>query len=121
MIIHIRSRNFDLDGSSRGETVDIASDYVRTQRCLQPFHNMYIDYNGKVTVCCAMRSDVPGQESGVMGDVSKEKLWDIYASDRYNPWRDHHMTDGPKEGFCKSCRDNVEPSYMSKNKKFNIL
>tara|TARA_R110000796_G_scaffold60220_13_gene139051 strand:- start:2584 stop:3444 length:861 start_codon:yes stop_codon:yes gene_type:complete len=112
MTIHIRSRNFELDGSSRGETVDIASDYVRTQRCLQPFHNMYIDYNGQVTICCAMRSDVPGQESGIMGNVREQKLWDIFMSDKYKPWREHHKEDGPKEGFCKSCKDNVTPEYM---------
>ena len=110
--IHIRSRNFELDGSSRGDTVDIAKDYVRTQRCLQVSENMYIDYNGSVTVCCAMRSDVPGHESGVMGHISDGKLWDIYMSEKYKPWREHHAEDGPKEGFCRSCKDSVEPEYM---------
>jgi radical SAM protein with 4Fe4S-binding SPASM domain len=114
MTIHIRSRNFELDGSSRGGTIDIASNYVRTQRCLQPFHNMYIDYNGHVTICCAMRSDVPGQESGIMGNIREQKLWDIFMSDKYKPWREHHKEDGPKEGFCKSCKDNVTPAYMEK-------
>ena len=111
MTIHIRSRNFELDGSSRGDTIDIASDYVRTQRCLQPFHNMYIDYNGQVTVCCAMRSDIPEHEAGVMGNIRKQKLWDIFMNDKYKPWRDHHREDGPKEGFCKSCKDSVVPEY----------
>jgi MoaA/NifB/PqqE/SkfB family radical SAM enzyme len=112
MTIHIRSRNFELDGSSRGDTNEIASDYTRTQRCLQVSNNMYIDFNGSVMVCCALRSDVPGQESGIMGHISDGKLWDIYMSDAYKPWRDHHKEDGPKEGFCKTCRDSVKPSYM---------
>ena len=112
MTIHIRSRNFELDGSSRGETVQIASDYTRTQRCTQVFNNMYIDYNGSVMVCCALRSDVPGQESGIMGHISDGKLWNIHAGEKYKAWRDHHKEDGPKEGFCKSCRDGVKPSYM---------
>ena len=107
MIIHIRSRNFELDGSSRGDTVDIASDYTRTKKCMQVHNNMYIDYNGSVMVCCALRSDVPGQESGIMGHVSQGKLWDIYMSDAYKPWREHHKEDGPKKGFCKTCRDSV--------------
>lgn len=115
MTIHIRSRNFDIDGSSRGETIPIASDYIRTQRCMQPFNNMYIDYNGNVMVCCALRSDVPEHKSGIMGHVSTDKLWNIYMSDKYKPWRDHHMQDGPKEGFCKSCRDSV--SYENTEKK----
>ena len=109
MTIHIRSRNFDLDGSSRGDSVEIAEDYTRTERCKQPFNNMYIDFNGAVMVCCALRSDVPGQESGIMGHISDGKLWDIYANEKYKPWRQHHEKDGPKEGFCKSCRDNIQP------------
>ena len=111
MTIHIRSRNFELDGSSRGDTIQIAEDYTRTQKCTQVTNNMYIDFNGSVMVCCALRSDVPGQESGIMGHIDDGKLWDIYMSDKYKPWREHHEKDGPKEGFCKSCRDSVKPSY----------
>ena len=116
MTIHIRSRNFELDGSSRGDTIDIASDYTRTKKCSQVSSNMYIDYNGSVMVCCALRSDVPGQESGIMGHISDGKLWDIFMSDKYRPWREHHEEDGPKEGVCKSCRDSVEPEYMKEIK-----
>ena len=111
MKIHIRSRNFELDGSSRGDTNNIAKNYTRTQKCLQVTNNMYIDYNGKVMVCCALRSDVPGQESGIMGHISKDKLWNIYQNEAYKPWREHHKTNGPKSGFCKTCRDSVKPSY----------
>jgi radical SAM protein with 4Fe4S-binding SPASM domain len=111
MKIHIRSRNFEIDGSSRGDTNDIAQDYTRTQKCLQVSNNMYIDYNGSVMVCCALRSDVPGQESGIMGHISEDKLWNIYQNDAYKPWRDHHVEDGIKSGFCKTCRDSVKPEY----------
>tara|TARA_A100001515_G_scaffold144595_1_gene149173 strand:- start:2681 stop:3535 length:855 start_codon:yes stop_codon:yes gene_type:complete len=111
MTIHIRARNFELDGSSRGDTVPIADDYQRTQRCMQVSDNMYIDYNGSVMVCCALRSDVPGQESGIMGHISDGKLWDIHVNDSYSSWREHHKEDGPKEGFCRTCRDSVKPTY----------
>ena len=107
MTIHIRSRNFDIDGSSRGDTIAVSSEYTRTQRCMQPFNNMYIDYNGSVMVCCALRSDVAAHKSGIMGQISKNKLWDIYASEQYKPWRQHHLVDGPKKGFCKTCKDSV--------------
>ena len=110
--IHLRARNFSLDGSSRGGIVPIAEDYTRTQRCLQPFHNMYIDYNGHVMVCCALRSDVEPYDEGRMGHINQGKLWDIHASDTYKPWREHHKEDGPKEGVCKTCRDNVKPAYL---------
>ena len=111
MRVQMRSRNFNVDGSSRGETIELAKDYVRTQRCLQVFNNMYIDYNGNVMICCALRSDIPQHKNGVMGNVTESSLSEIFSSDNYTPWRNHHLTDGPKEGVCKSCRDNVKPSY----------
>tara|TARA_R110001583_G_scaffold55762_5_gene168906 strand:+ start:494 stop:1363 length:870 start_codon:yes stop_codon:yes gene_type:complete len=116
MTIHIRSRNFDLDGSSRGDTIDLANDYVRTQKCLQVTNNMYIDYNGSVMVCCALRSDVPDHASGIMGQIKNKRLWDIYADKNYKPWRDHHKYDGPKEGVCKTCKDSVQQDWKKENK-----
>ena len=111
MTIHIRARNFEIDGSSRGDSVPLAEAYQRTQRCIQPYNNMYIDYNGQAMACCALRSDVPGQESGIVGNAKEDKLWDIFNNEKYSPWRAHHATDGPKEGFCKSCRDSVKIDY----------
>ena len=35
------------------------------------------------------------------------KLDDIFLGDKYKPWRDHHLEDGPKEGVCKSCKIGV--------------
>ena len=78
MTIHIRARNFDLDGSSRGESVPLAQGYVRTQRCEQVHNNMYIDYNGTVMICCALRSDVPRHEDGIMSHVKDNHLWNIW-------------------------------------------
>ena len=82
---------------------------------MQVHNNMYIDYNGSVMICCALRSDVPRHEDGIMGHVDDGKLWDIWMNNNYKPWRDHHKRNGPKEGVCKSCRDSVTPDYMINN------
>lgn len=111
MTIHIRSRNFEMDGSSRGNLVQLGQNFTRTQKCKQVFNNMYIDYNGKVMVCCALRSDSPEHSDAIMGDSNKQKIWDIFASEKYFSWRDHHKQDGPKEGFCKTCKDSISPIY----------
>tara|TARA_Y100001951_G_scaffold83919_1_gene73062 strand:- start:677 stop:1570 length:894 start_codon:yes stop_codon:yes gene_type:complete len=123
MTIHLRARNFELDGSSRGEAVPLAQGYVRTQLCEQVHNNMYIDYNGTVMICCALRSDVPRHENGIMAHVDNDRLWDIWRNEKYEPWRKHHMKNGPKKGVCKSCRDSVIPDYMihNKNKKISFL
>lgn len=105
MLTHIRARNFAVDGSDRGGTLkEIANDYVRTKRCIQPTKKMYIDYTGDIVVCCNMRSDVPEHTSGVMGHIDNGYLWDTYYNSRYDIWRDHHKEDGEKSGFCKGCR-----------------
>jgi len=111
MKTHIRARNFDIDGSSRGDSVDAGTGYQRTQRCIQPFNNMYIDYNGTAMVCCALRSDIPDHKSGVMGSIHNSNLADIFVNELYIPWREHLRDDGPKSGFCKTCKDGVEVDY----------
>ena len=111
MRVQLRSRNFLHDGSSRGNTINLANDYVRTQRCLQPFNNIYVDYDGNVMICCALRSDIDSHADGIMGNISNNSLADIFVGNAYKKWRDHHLTDGPKEGVCKTCRDNVKPTY----------
>jgi hypothetical protein len=108
MTIHIRSRNFNLDGSSRGNTIELAKDYTRTKRCIQPFNHMYIDYNGNVMICCALRSDIKNHDIGLMGNVNDNKLWDIFYNEKYNVWRKHHLYDGPKEGVCKNCKQGIK-------------
>ena len=107
MTVHIRARNFEHDGSSRGDSVDLATDYTRTKRCMKPFDSIYVDYNGSVMICCNLRSDVKGHEIGLMGNAFDDKLNDIFLDDKYKPWRDHHLEDGPKEGVCKSCKIGV--------------
>ena len=72
---------------------------------------MYIDYNGNVMICCALRSDIPDHKDGIMGNVKNSKLEDIFVSESYSSWREHHKQDGPKDGVCRSCKDNVKPSY----------
>lgn len=104
MTVHIRGRNFTYDGSSRGETVPLAVDYVRTERCLKPFTSMYIDYNGSVMICCNLRSDIKQHDIGYMGNAFETPIKQIWNGDRYLSWRKHHEFNGPKEGACRSCK-----------------
>lgn len=108
MRIQIRARNFNLDGSSRGNVIDLAGDYTRTKKCNQPFTDMYVDYNGNIMVCCALRSDIEDHSNGLMGNVNQSPIWDIYYNEKYIPWRNHHLNDGPKEGACKTCKHGLK-------------
>ena len=107
MTVHIRARNFLIDGSSRGGTVPIAENYVRTQKCKQVFNNMYVDYNGNVMICCALRSDISEHKIGIMGNIKENSLSDIFTGEKYKKWRQHHLKDGEKKGVCRTCRHDV--------------
>lgn len=108
MKVHLRARNFSVEGTARTEKVsEFNKQYIRTQSCKQPFNNMYIDYNGLVMVCCNTRSDVPEHENGIMGNVLDQKLWDIYSGPKYNYWREHLKNDSPKSGICEQCKIDV--------------
>ena len=111
MTVHLRARNFLIDGSSRGDTVQLGDGYVRTQPCIQPLNNMYVDYSGNIMVCCALRSDIPSHKDGIMGNVNDGNLADVYFSERYTPWRTHLRDVGPKSGVCRTCKDGVKPAY----------
>lgn len=103
---HIRARNFSKEGSGRTKFLSsiVSSSYVRTKSCSQPFNNMYVDYNGNVMVCCNTRSDINSHAGGIMGNVSKNKLWEIFISDAYAPWRNMLGQDGIKTGICATCK-----------------
>jgi len=108
MTIHIRARNFAIEGTSRtDEVAEYNKDYVRTAPCMQPFNNMYIDYNGYVMVCCNTRSDIPEHANGVMAHVSEDKLWNIYMKEKYNSWREHLKDESPKSGICSGCKNDI--------------
>jgi hypothetical protein len=103
--VHLRARNFAIEGSARTPEINDET-YVRTQACGQPFHNMYIDYNGLVMVCCNTRSDV--SPTGVMGSIRDAALWGIFSGPAYTSWREHLGYDSPKSGICRSCKIDLD-------------
>jgi radical SAM protein with 4Fe4S-binding SPASM domain len=106
--VHIRAKNMSVEGCSRTEKVaEFNKEYVRTAPCSQPSRNMYIDYNGSIVVCCNARSDIPAHKSAVMGHVNDGNLWDIYQNERYQPWREHLKSEGPKQGICAGCKSDI--------------
>lgn len=108
--VHLRARNFSLEGTGRTEEViKDNNNYIRTKPCKQPFNNMYIDYNGSVMVCCNTRSDVKEHSNGKTGNVNDDFLWNIYASKKYDIWRNSLKDVSPKTGICKTCKIDLTP------------
>ena len=72
---------------------------------------MYIDYNGNVMICCSLRSDIKEHKEGLMGNVKENFLWDIFYNEKYTPWRNHHLIDSEKKGFCKTCKQGLKYEF----------
>ncbi len=97
-------RNFESGGTSRGDEVDINRDYVRTMPCMMPFWSVYVDYNGKMTPCCNIRSDIPAHADYVVGDLNAQPdIFLNYASQRAVSFRRSLLNTDVKEGLCSNC------------------
>lgn len=109
IIVHLRARNFAIEGTARTEKVaGFNEDYVRTKPCMQVSNNMYIDYNGTVMVCCNTRSDVPEHKNGIMAHINDAPIWEIYRNEKYTPWREHLKDESPKSGICAGCKIDLK-------------
>lgn len=107
--VHLRARNFSVEGTSRTDKVaEFNKTYVRTKPCMQVFNNMYIDHTGYVMICCNTRSDVLAHKNGIMAHVTDAPLWEIYRNEKYKPWRKDHEKEGPKHGICAGCKIDLK-------------
>ncbi len=105
MHVRLYGRNFAGNGTSRGDIVDIARDYVRQSPCLSPFWHFYVDWNGSVMPCCNLRSEVPTHREAILATLTPESsLFLVFAGERVVAWRRHLASFEPKEGLCRSCR-----------------
>lgn len=108
--IRLYGRNFATDGTSRGDTVDIARDYIRNAPCCVPATSVFIDYNGSVMPCCNLRSDIAEHADAVLEKLTPtDSLFRVYGGAKQASWRRHLYSFDEKSGLCRSCRFSLEP------------
>ncbi len=97
--------NWDEYGIDRGGLIQIYSQQGRLGPCRDPFQTFVIDYNGTVTPCCCVRSDLAEHSKFLMGDLSsgETSIFDVYAG-RLAAWRRGVVSFGKKSSPCSSCR-----------------
>jgi MoaA/NifB/PqqE/SkfB family radical SAM enzyme len=97
--------NWDEYGIDRGGLIQIYGNRERLGPCRDPFQTFVVDYNGTVTPCCCVRSDLPGHRDFLMGDLSRPdvSIFDIYAG-RLARWRRGVVSFGTKASPCTTCR-----------------
>ena len=92
---------------------------VIKKTCLMPFTDMWIEPNGNMGLCCC-----DNFEKTRMGDLTKDRLVDIWNNDIYRETR-KKMRDGRHNiGFCQYCdfidaglRGNIAKEELMKNKR----
>jgi MoaA/NifB/PqqE/SkfB family radical SAM enzyme len=90
MKIRVYARNFRFNGTHRGGIIrELHKKNIRKSPCLIPFHDVYIDFNGKVVPCCNIRSDIPEHAELVLGDINYKgtTLFNIFSSRKAAYWR----------------------------------
>src|SRR5713101_4209977 len=97
--------NWDEYGIDRGGLIQIYSEQGRLGPCRDPFQTFVIDYNGTVTPCCCVRSDLAQHSKFLMGDLSAPdtSIFDVYAG-RLAAWRRGVVSFGKQSSPCSSCR-----------------
>lgn len=109
LAIRLYGRNFARNGTSRGDTVDIARDYVRISPCTMPFWTLYIDFNGAMMPCCNLRSDIPAHKQAIVAMLTEHSsMFQHFASAMLARWRRSLMSFKEKQGLCRSCRFALE-------------
>lgn len=91
-------------GTNRGGSITLESlnRRERFKPCLKPFREFTIYWDGAVLPCCEVFYD-GGNHPLKFGDLSRDCLFDIYASRVLRDFRATLCTFGPKMGVCRHC------------------
>lgn len=122
MKLRLYGRNFELNGTSRGNQVDIKRDYVRDLPCSQPIWGVYIDYNGKMVPCCNFRSDIDEHAEYIISDLNFDPdIFLSYSSAIAADFRRSMLTYEPKSGPCSNCHFGLEELTPERQAKIKQL
>lgn len=84
-----------------GSVPDVApaGKYANLRNCKYPSRQMYVTYSGKAVICCS-----DWDEEVVLGDLTCERLSDVWCSRRYERYRTLHAEGRFKElPLCDRC------------------
>jgi len=104
--IRIYVRNFRMNGTDRGATVqELSQEKIRLSPCLVPFTDLYIDFNGKVVPCCNIRSDIAEHSDFILGDLNDkdQSVFTIFQSPAAAAFREKLVGFHEKSFPCDRC------------------
>lgn len=65
----------------------ILTDNRRKEPCNYPTIGIYVDYNGSVTPCCHIRSDVSKHKDYILGNINNDSITNIFNSKKAKEFR----------------------------------
>lgn len=114
--------NYDKHAVDRAQTVEVSHKLKRTSPCVIPFTDIYIDYDGSMTPCCNIRSDVPTHKPYVVGNLSDGRsIFDVYADRQLAEWRKKLARFGEKANPCNTCAFAILPDTSEVRDNFSGL
>ena len=103
MKVKFVGRNFEVNGTDRGGSLDRLRGKIRTKPCFRPSKDIYIDWNGNVMPCCNLRSDYSEHEWYILGNINHTSLVNCLFNDHAKSFREEMLTDCAKKGACRTC------------------
>jgi len=87
---------------------------VRREPCLEPTYFISIDYNGNVMPCCHMRSDIPRYSEFILGNVYKNKLSEIFSSEKAESLRKLLYSSNYSQfpSHCRHCQKTRDERFL---------
>lgn len=85
-----------------GALEKIRSRYIRTAPCYEPTYFVGIDYNGEVSPCCNIRSDINLHKPYMLGNIQTQSLTEILTADKSNKFR-NKVASCNFDSICISC------------------
>jgi len=92
----------------RGGIISHLSARGRSKPCKLTHHSLSVDYLGNVKMCCNVLSSNPEHFPYIVGNVCKDRLFDIWNNDFFQKVRKLHASSNWSETpICESCIQDI--------------
>lgn len=116
--ILVMSDNWYTQGNDRAGLLDsLKKSSPRQSPCMRVFREIVIANTGDTFPCCQFFPDDPNNQKFVLGNVSSDDIFDIYASKQATQWRRDLFNFSVKKPPCQTCKDpDNAPPDTNKNR-----
>ena len=81
----IKSKSYT---TQKGHLSTVSEDNMRKEPCSYPTTGIFVDYNGSVTPCCNIRSDINIHKDFILGNINEDSIDNIFNSKKATKFRD---------------------------------